>query len=125
MKKKANIIIGIDATRNRSGGAIAHLKGVLNYSPQKYGIKKVHLWAYPDLLKNVKNQTWLVKHEIDLKRSNIIFEILWQFICLPFLAKKEKVNLMFNTDAGSFCLFQPSVTLSQDLLSFETGEINR
>ena len=48
-----NYIVGIDATRNRSGGAIAHLQGILKYSPVSYGIKKVHLWAYSDLLINI------------------------------------------------------------------------
>lgn len=126
MKKNINnLIVGIDATRNRSGGAIAHLKGILEYRPTDYGIKKVHLWAYSNLLNQVKNQPWLIKHNIDFKHSHLILEILWQFICLPFIAKKANVDIMFNTDAGSFCTFQPSVTLSQDMLSFEKGEIER
>ena len=42
-----SIAIGIDASRNRSGGARAHLVGILTEGdPLKFGIGEVHVWAY-------------------------------------------------------------------------------
>jgi hypothetical protein len=32
---------------------------------------------------------------------------------------------MLNPDAGSLCIFNPSITVSQDMLSYEKGEISR
>ena len=46
-----NHIIGIDASRIRSGGGIAHLVGTLtDGDPRVYGIRKVHVWSYKSLL---------------------------------------------------------------------------
>ena len=51
MKKANKFIIGIDASRNRSGGAQAHIIGILN-SFLKLGISQleIHIWSYQTLL---------------------------------------------------------------------------
>ena len=47
MKKPDLLVIGIDASRNRSGGAIAHLVGILSEgNPLIFGISEVHLWCH-------------------------------------------------------------------------------
>ncbi len=54
------IVAGIDASRNRSGGAVAHLVGLLTGSdPMEYGIREVHVWAYKSLLDAVPDYPWL------------------------------------------------------------------
>ena len=56
-------IVGIDASRNRSGGAKAYLMGILSeVNPLDYGIKEVHLWAPDSLLNKLENYKWLIKH---------------------------------------------------------------
>ena len=52
------MILGIDASRCRSGGAISHLIGILdNFDPKKYKIKKeIHLWSYNSLLDRINNK---------------------------------------------------------------------
>lgn len=121
-----SIVVGIDASRNRSGGAVAHLQGLLNAAdPRIVGIKEVHLWAYDQLLDAIKIKPWLIKHRVAATRSSLPGQLFWQHFLLPRLAKKFKVQVMFNTDAGSVCPYQPSVTLSQDMLSFEPGEMQR
>ncbi len=118
--------VGVDATRNRSGGAIAHLCGLMhNSNPLAFGIYKVHLWAYDELLNAVEDKDWLVKHSVPATNSSIIIQILWQYFTLPRIAKRIGINILFNTDAGSVCPFRPSVSLSQDMLSFEPGEMQR
>lgn len=121
-----NVTVGIDATRCRSGGAVAHVRGLLGaVDPAHYCISNVHLWAFDELLDAVENRAWLVKHQVTATRGSIIRQIAWQYFRLPRIAEHLGVDVMFNTDAGSVCPFQPSVTLSQDMLSFEPGEMNR
>ena len=51
------IVIGVDAPRNRSGGAKAHLIGLIaRGNPGKYGVRQVHLWAYKSLLDAVPDR---------------------------------------------------------------------
>lgn len=120
------VVVGVDATRNRSGGAVAHLRGLVSGSdPRRFGIRTVHLWAHDDLLDAVNDAVWLEKHPVSACRKSLAAQIWWQRNALAREARRVGVEVMFNTDAGSVCPFQPSVTLSQDMLSFESGEINR
>jgi len=58
-----SLIVGIDASRNRSGGAKAHLIGIISEGdPLKHGIREVHIWAFKTLLDALPNKLWLVKH---------------------------------------------------------------
>jgi len=120
------VSVGIDASRNLSGGAIAHIKGLINGGdPSQYGIDAVHLWAHGSLLDALPDNAWLVKHPVAASPGSILRQIAWQRFRLPAEARRLGVQVMFNTDAGSVCPFQPSVTLSQDMLSYEPGEMRR
>ncbi|WP_417740140.1 glycosyltransferase family 4 protein [Rosistilla oblonga] len=122
----STLIIGIDASRNRSGGARAHLQGILSGAePQRFGIEHVHLWAYRSLADSIPNYTWLTKHTPAILEGAVTRQLLWQRFRLRREATEAGCELMFNTDAGSVCNFQPSVTMSQDMLSFEPGEMQR
>ena len=118
--------VGVDATRNRSGGAVAHIKGIfLHYEYEQYDINKIVLWGYKDLLDQLPDYDWLIKIEPKCTSKNIISQLWWQFYSLPKEAKNYECNVLFNTDAGTVCTFSPCVTLSQDMLSFEKGEMDR
>ena len=57
--KMNNITLGIDATRNKSGGAINYLQGILNnIDPQKLGFKSIHLWSNESILKKLHILTY-------------------------------------------------------------------
>ena len=121
-----SITIGIDATRNRSGGAIAHIRGIISGSdPAKFGIRKVHLWSYGSLLDQVPDSSWLQKHDVPETKLSLIEQLRWQYVKLPRLINSLNCDVVFNTDAGSVCPTRRSVTLSQDMLSFEPGEMQR
>jgi len=120
------MVIGIDASRIRSGGAVAHIVGILNeFDYQGLEITEVHVWSYKLLLNKLPNNSWLKKHNPKATEKNILHQIFWQIFNLPKEFKKNQCNILFNIDAGTFCRIQPCVTLSQDLLSFEKGEMNR
>jgi len=116
------IIIGIDASRNRSGGAVAHLIGILsNFVPSEHGIKTIHIWAYRSLLDQLPKASWLIKHNpISLERS-LFYQLLWQGASLENEAKSVGCDIIFSTDSTTICRFKPMVVLSQDMLSYEPG----
>lgn len=120
------IVLGVDASRNRSGGGIAHAVGILTGSnPADHGIDKVHLWAFQELADAVPDFPWLEKHSPAVLKKSLPHQVWWQYKHLPAEARALGCDIMFNTDAGSVCPFDPGVTLSQDMLSFEPGEMWR
>ena len=119
------MILAIDATRNKSGGAINHMIGILSSGdPTYYGIRKIHLWSYDKLLNKLPEYPWLVKHKCGGK-GKIVFELFWQYFSFPKLLKLYKVDLLLNSDAGTVNRWKPAITMSRDMLSYEPGEISR
>jgi len=125
MKEKINI--GIDASRSRSGGACAHLIGILNevIFDKPDIINEIHVWSYSDLLSKIPDVDFIKKHSPDLINKSLIHQLKWQYLNLSKEAKKYGVDIMLNTDAGSINRFKPAVTMSRDMLSYEKGEMNR
>lgn len=122
----AGLVIGIDASRNRSGGAKAHLIGIITEGdPLKHGIREVHVWAYRSLLDSVPDRPWLIKHNpLELERS-LPYQLWWQRFRFPDEVRKAGCSIVLNTDAGTVSSYRPSVTMSRDMLSYEPGEIDR
>ena len=116
------MIIGIDASRNRSGGARAHLIGLLsNLDPYVFGIKEINVWSYSSLLDSIPNQKWLVKHNPAALQCGLLHQLLWQLKDLHRELNRHGCNILFTTDASTLCKFIPMVVLSQDMLSYEPG----
>ncbi len=119
-------VIGIDASRNRSGGAKAHLLGMLrDGDPLAHGIRKVHVWSYKDLLDELPDAPWLVKHNPPELERSLIHQVWWQYRSLPKEARGTDCDILFYTDAGAVSGFCPAVVMSQDLLSYEPLEMRR
>lgn len=120
----SKITIGIDASRNRSGGAIDHIIGFLSaVNPLNHGIQKVHIWTYNSLGKKIPDFPWLVKHcPLELE-GTISTQMWWQYYRLPRELRRYKCDILFASDAGNVCLFNPMVVFSQDAQSYEPGII--
>jgi N-acetyl sugar amidotransferase len=125
-ENEKTIVVGIDASRNRSGGARAHLIGILSGTdPIASGIRRVHVWSYRGLLDSLPDMPWLVKHGHPALEGPLYSQIWWQY---RFLAKEVRdagCQVLLNTDAGSVCSFRPAVVISQDMLPFEPQEMRR
>jgi glycosyltransferase involved in cell wall biosynthesis len=122
MLKAYTTIVGIDASRNRSGGAKAHLIGILSeYDPAKHGIQAIHVWAFRSLLDQLPNFPWLVKHNPIALEQPLVKQLIWQATALAGEVKLAGCNILFTTDASTLCRFKPMVVLSQDMLSYEPG----
>jgi glycosyltransferase involved in cell wall biosynthesis len=120
------MIIAIDASRNRSGGAIAHLIGILNHAdPSKFGITKIHVWTYKKLTLDLPQRSWLQIHTPSVLEKGILHQIFWQRFSFTKELKLNKSDILLNTDAGTFGTFRPCVTMSRDMLSYEPKEMSR
>ncbi len=121
MKK---IKIGIDGSRNRSGGAKIHLIEIIkNFQNTKKRIQEVHVWANEELLNEIPDYHWLFKHKPIKNNSSIIKELYWQYFIFPKILKKIGIDILLNTSAVTLNRFKPNVTMSRDMLSFEKGVI--
>ncbi len=122
MSKISSIIIGIDASRNRSGGSKAHLIGILSsLNPYQHGICQIHVWSFKSLLESIPDKPWLVKHNPAQLEKSLINQLAWQANSLAMELRQNKCDILFTTDASSLCRFKPMVILSQDMLSYEPG----
>lgn len=121
-----SIVVGIDASRNRSGGAKAHLIGLLTKgNPLDHGIRQVHVWAFKSLLDALPERSWLLKHNPPELEQSLLKQVFWQIFKLPAETRMAGCDIMLNTDAGTMSSVSPAVTMSRDMLSYEPGEIER
>lgn len=126
MDLNREIVIGVDASRNRSGGAKAHLIGLLSRgNPKDHGIGTVHVWAYKSLLASIPDQPWLVKHSPPELERSLLRQVIWQVFKFPSQVAQAGCDIVLNTDAGTMSHVRPAVTMSRDMLSYESGEIER
>jgi len=118
--------IGINASRARSGGGVAHLLGILREcDPRALGIEKIHVWSYDKLAAALPEVSWLEKHVPDALNKPLYQQLLWESCSLPVALRRMNCQILLNVDAGSLCRFRPAVTMSRDMLSYEPGEIER
>lgn len=122
----AELVLGIDASRSRSGGGRAHLLGILSEGePLRHGIVEVHVWAYQSLLEELPSRRWLIKHQAGHENDSVMHQLWWQRFRFIKELRKAGCLILLNTDAGTVGTFQPAVTMSRDMLSYEPGEIRR
>ncbi len=120
------MIVGIDASNIRTGGGVTHLVELLKSAdPSAHGFSQVIIWNGQATLPQFEDRPWLVKcHEPLLDRS-LPYRIFWQHFRLSKLARKAGCDILLvpgGSYAGDFC---PIVTMSQNLLPFEWGELRR
>lgn len=120
------VVLGIDASRSRSGGARTHLIGILSEgNPPVQGILRVHVWAYRSLLDALPDRPWLIKHSPAALQRGLFMQMWWQRFRFPAELRKAGCSIVLNTDAGTVGGFGPAVTMSRDMLSYEPGAISR
>jgi len=93
--------------------------------PPAHGIDRVHVWSYRSLLDALPTASWLVKHNPPALEQSLPRQIWWQYRRLSDEARGYGCDILLSTDAGSVCRFRPGVVISQDMLSYEPGEMDR
>lgn len=120
------MILGIDCSRIRSGGGVAHIRGLLsNVDPVEFGVTEVHLWAHHDLVNTLPVFPWLKKHSPKAVNSGLIVQVMWQAFKLKLELKKARCDVLLSTFAGNFCDFSPAIVISHDMLSYEPAQLRR
>jgi glycosyltransferase involved in cell wall biosynthesis len=121
--KDTRVVVGIDASRNRSGGARRHLVGILGTGdPRVHGIGEVHVWSYGALLDGLPDAPWLIRHSPRMLERSLVHQMWWQYRHLPEEARAAGCGLMLYTDAATMGGFHPCVVMSRELLSYEPSE---
>lgn len=126
MKSINPLILGIDASNLSRGGGITHLRELLRHSnPQNYDFYQIILWGTNETLNMVEDKKWLIKKELNLFSNNLIFRMFWQKFILAKEARKYNCNLIFIPGGSYLGNFKPYVTMSRNMLPFESREIFR
>jgi glycosyltransferase involved in cell wall biosynthesis len=120
------VIAGIDASNIRGGGGVTHLVEVLRAArPQMAGFSQVIVWAGSTTLRLIEDRPWLVKcHQPTLDRS-LFHRALWQRLSLQTLARSARCDILFVPGGSYAGSYRPVVTMSRNLLPFESSEFKR
>jgi glycosyltransferase involved in cell wall biosynthesis len=120
------MILGIDATNIRHGGGVTHLVALLRaVTPESEGFTRVIVWAGKETLRAIEDRPWLVKSHSPTLDRGLLYRALWQRFALSRAARASGCDALF-VPGGTFAgRFRPVVTLSQNLLPFETRERQR
>jgi glycosyltransferase involved in cell wall biosynthesis len=120
------LILGIDATNIRTGGGLVQLKMLLKYAdPPKFGFTKVIIWGNNKTLSLVENRNWLIKKPVNQLGKNLFIRTRWRVFKLPGQVVAGKCNLLFSPGSSFFGNYNPLVTLSQNLLPFDSHEVRK
>lgn len=117
------MIIGIDASNIKAGGAFTHLSEIIsNYSLDQNN--KLVLFASRKVLEDIKDRPYLTKIGHSWLNKGTFFNMLWRLFKLGPAAKQYGIKIFF-TPGGNFLFFRPYVSMSQNMLVFESKERNR
>jgi glycosyltransferase involved in cell wall biosynthesis len=121
-----SLIIGIDAANIRGGGTVTHLAELLSaYRQSNDHPVLIYIWSYKKTLRALPDSPWIIKINPWVLNQGFIFRTLWQCFCLSNNAKEKGCNILLVPGGSYAGSFQPVVTMSQNLLPFEWGEIKR
>jgi len=113
----------IDASNIRAGGGITHLKEILTHGdPEKFGFQAVEVWAPRSTIALLPEKHWLKKKDHKLLNGNYFQRLVWK--------KKIVANRLRNFDVAftpgtGYYKGKPVVTMCQNLLPLDIGEMNR
>ncbi|MDA7805949.1 hypothetical protein N8963_01520 [Candidatus Pelagibacter sp.] len=114
----------IEAISTNSGGAIAHLKNLLeNFDKQKY-FNRVDVYL-PLTTKKLMPINKKINYISPKLSKNLFLRIFWQIIFLNFITFKKKYDCIFVTGSSHLLFTRPVVTISQNLLPFSKYEMNK
>jgi glycosyltransferase involved in cell wall biosynthesis len=120
------MILGIDASHVIGGGALRHLKLLLdnlNYSTKKFS--KIYIWASHETLNSLDKNKKIIKCHKKILEFNFILKALWQIFFLKKELKKFNCNILFVPTGIFYTNFRPVVTMAQNLMPFNNEIVNK
>lgn len=125
-RKSGKLKFALDFSRARSGGAMAHLKGIIEASdPDRHGFSEIHIWSYPAALDTLPKRDWLITHAPAALGKSVFHQLWWQYRTLHTAVRAAGCDVLLSPGAATLSQFTPSVVMSRDMLSFERGEMQR
>ena len=119
-------IIGIDATNLLSGGGRTHLIEILNhFDIRKSMIEKLIVFGRNETLDLISDRSWIEKISIKSLEGSVFTRTIWQLKNLKYQLNSRNCDLLFVPGGNINTTFEPSVTMSRNLLPFEWHEMKR
>jgi len=120
------LVLGIDATNIRIGGGITHLTELLQHvDVEKHNIHQIILWGCEEILSALPDSIWLKKVSVGSVRAGYLRRIVWQRLFLSRAVKEAKCDVLFVPGGNYIGSFTPVVTMSRNMLPFQTTESSR
>ena len=115
----------IEALSTNSGGAISHLKNLLENADKQDYFNKIDVY-----LPRSTKKLMPIKKKINYISPNfftktLFLRIIWQTLILNFITFKNKYDCIFVTGSSHLLFIKPVVTISQNLLPFSKEEIKK
>lgn len=118
--------LGIDASNIRAGGGVTHLVELLKAAkPDVHGFDKVFLWSGTPTLDQIEPRPWLEKVHDPQLDSSLLVRGHWQRFMLDRLVRQANCGLLFVPGGIYHGYFYPYVTMSRNLLPFQSKEAQR
>jgi glycosyltransferase involved in cell wall biosynthesis len=119
------VIVGVDGSNIRSGGAITYFKKMLgSATPGDVGVERVRVWGDRVTLDLLPERPWLEPVHVPVLERSQIHRLRWQRSRLPELARNG-CDLLFVPGGLVTGSFRPYVTMSRNMLPFEYRELIR
>ncbi len=117
------MILAIDASSTKKGGALTHLISLIKYHKKDNSFDKIIIYAPKITLDKIGNSKKLIKRTHFFINFNVIFRLFWQIFFLKGALIKDKANCLFVTCGYYFINFKPSVIIPQNFLPFDDRTI--
>jgi len=125
-KKHSDMIIGLDAFNISSGGGITHLKNILEFSdPSSQNFTKIILWGSTETLNKIPDKDWIEKKTHPLLNKSGFHRIFWHIFKSKNSANYYSCDVIYTPGGINLSGFDPSITMSRNMLPFEWLELKR
>lgn len=120
------MIVGIDASNLIEGGGVTHLVEIISAAnPKKHGIRRIIVWGRKSTITRLPNKPWLEKRSPKILEKGRILRLLWQRYSLEDELRQSGCDLLFVPGGNYPGKFRPFVTMSRNMLPFDSREISR
>lgn len=120
------MVLVIDASNIRTGGGIAHLKGILKYYVNDFGFSKIIIYSSQVTLDLLPDKPWLIKKTHKFLNRSFLSSFYFQVFILSKLVRVDDMGSIVFAPGGTFLgNFRPFVTMSRNMLPFERKEAFR
>ncbi|MBO9594261.1 MAG: glycosyltransferase family 4 protein [Niabella sp.] len=119
----------IDGTNIISGGGVSHLTEMLNATTQgmlaEHRINCIVVVGIRKTLEKINDQEWLIKVPMTGFESSLLKRQYWKRAKLKQIVRSYHIHIIFNPGGSFYSKRYPYVTMSRNMLVFETKEANR